>query len=499
SVGMGGIDRVFKALRKALEDGNPQVAVKLIEVLQGLHVTSDMLPGGGSVSIEQKPMDLGNGPGTSNASSAATSQPSQVTPPADKPAETPKDKPAETPKDKPADTPGDKPADMPKDKPAETPGDKPAETPGEKPPEGGSEEKPKKVGLRPGATRKVFADSTGGGANGESLCAALVYPDKRVRYAAAICLANLNPSRPFSNQDKVVENLMDALSETGQRVVLVVERDLDLKNKIVGLLRESGYMVFATQSGNDGINRAKSFPGEDLIIVSSELNPDTTANEPVEFQFIQQLQEDYRTKTIPCIVLTPSKRSVEMQKLVDEKLAVDVITPDIDRITIDGRIKKIFEGEEYKRDEKARNDDVAKRAALAIASIPQDHTVLDVGKVAPALASCLAASRPDDVKIAAMKAIQTLGPKARAACLDTLTNLLKTKTNSVDVREGAAQAIGECIKGQAVSGDTFQVLKEAFGETPDEERIWKPVGLALGKATLTGDQAREVFEAHRID
>ncbi len=186
-----------------------------------------------------------------------------------------------------------------------------------------------------------------------------------------------------------------------------------------------------------------------------------------------------------------------MQKLVDEKLAIDVITPEIDRLTLDGRIKKIFEGEEYKRDEKARNDEIAKRAALALAAIPQDHTVLDVGKAAPALAAALQASRPDDVKIAAMKAIQSLGPKARQACLEPLTGLLKVETNSVDVREAAAQAIGECVKGQTVAGDTFKVLKEAFGDP--EERIWKSVGYALGKATLTGEQAREVFEQHRID
>src|SRR5436305_13069524 len=55
----GGYSRVFKALRKALEDGNSQVAVQLIDTLQGLHVTGEMLPTG-SVTIEQKPMETAN-------------------------------------------------------------------------------------------------------------------------------------------------------------------------------------------------------------------------------------------------------------------------------------------------------------------------------------------------------------------------------------------------------------------------------------------------------
>jgi CheY-like chemotaxis protein len=340
------------------------------------------------------------------------------------------------------------------------------------------------------------AVSSGGGA-GESLCAALVYHDKRVRYAAAIALANLNPSKPFANQEKVVDNLIDALGETGQRVVLVVERDLDLRNRIVGLLRESGYMVFSTESGNDGVNRAKSFPGEDLIIVSSELNRDGGGADPVDTEFIEHLRDDYRTKTIPCIILTPSSHAAEKQQLVDEKLAADVITPEIDRVGIDSKIKKIFEGEEYKRDEKARNDEISKRAALALAAVPQDHTVLQVERAGPALAGCLAPSRPDDVKVAAMKAIAAIGPKVRGACLDALTLVFKDKNNSVDVREAAAIAIGECVKGQAFSGDAFKALKAGCAE--DEERIWSAASFALGKANLTGDQKLEVFGELRIE
>jgi len=175
------------------------------------------------------------------------------------------------------------------------------------------------------------SSSGGGGAVGDSLCAALVYHDKRVRYEAAIALANLNPNSDFANKDKVLDNLIDALGESGQRVVLVVERDLDLRNRIVGLLRESGYMVFSTSPGLDGLNRAKSFPGEDLIIVSSELNKDGAGGDPIEIQFIDELKQDYRTKTIPCMVLTPGARQAEMQKLVDEKNAADVITPEVDR------------------------------------------------------------------------------------------------------------------------------------------------------------------------
>jgi HEAT repeat protein len=503
---VGGIGRIFKALQKAQEDGNSQVAVKLIEMLDDCNVTADMLPGPGAVSIAQRSnADWGSGGVEESRGSSTTNEPgppSQASP-ANSGDNTPPPPPAppppadNTPPPAPPAPPPPPPADN-NPKPAEPP--KPVDTP---PPDNNQPKvKPRRVSsVPPAPTEKRFAEAGGGGsADGTPLCAALVYHDKRVRYAAAIALARLNPNKPFANMEKVTENLADALGETGQRVVLVVERDLETKNKIVGILREAGYMVFSTQSGMDGLNRARSFPGEDLIIVSSELNPPEgtgSLTDPVEFQFIQELRDDYRTKTIPAIVLTPTRREAEMKKLVDEKIASDVITPEIDKVQLDTKIKAIFAGDEYKRDEKARNDDVSKRAALAIAEIPQDHTVLAVQNLGPALAGCLNPSRPDDVKIAAMKAIAAVGPKLRGACLEALLGLIKDKNFSVDVREAACNAVGEVVKGQDFQGDGFKTLESAAGE--DEDRINASACKALSKARLTGEQAREVFESYRIE
>src|SRR5581483_3275151 len=151
-----------------------------------------------------------------------------------------------------------------------------------------------------------------------------------------------------------------------------------------------------------------------------------------------------------------------------EKIASDVITPEIDKVELDGKIKAIFASDEFKRDEKARNDEIAKRAALAIASIPQDHTVMNVSALGAALAGCLQPSRPDEVKIAAMKAIAAIGPKIRGATLDPLLIVLKDKNFSVDVREACCNAIGEVVKGQDLQGDGFKALEAAAGE--DEDR-----------------------------
>ncbi|HBP20142.1 MAG TPA: hypothetical protein DEA08_20425 [Planctomycetes bacterium] len=334
---------------------------------------------------------------------------------------------------------------------------------------------------------------------GAALSAALTYGDKRVRYAAAIALAHLNPSVDFSNSEKVMENLIDALGESGQRVVLVVERDRAIRNRVVGLLRELGYMTFGVESGRDGLVRAKSFPSQDLVLVSSELNPDGDGGEPIEIQFIDDLRADYRTKPVKVMVLTPEERAQNMQTLVDDGRALDVVTPEVDKATLSDKLNRAFGSAEDQRDEKARSDKIAERAALAIASLSQGHTKYDINSAADALAKNVRrdTGRPDAVRLACLKALAAIGAPAKGAALEVLLREFRDDTNSIEVRRMLPVAIGELIKAQDVSGDTFQVLKNALKD--EDEQIWRNSGRALGKGKLSGEQAREVYSEQRIE
>ncbi|MGE0713211.1 MAG: HEAT repeat domain-containing protein [Planctomycetota bacterium] len=335
---------------------------------------------------------------------------------------------------------------------------------------------------------------------GKAISAALTYGDKRVRYAAAIAMAHINPAVEFANGDKVMVNLVDALGESGQRVVLVVERDRATRNRIVGLLRELGYMTFGVESGRDGLVRAKSFPSQDLILVSSELNPGGDGGEPIEIQFIDDLRKDYRTKPVKVMVLTPDERAETMKTLVDEGRALDIVTPQIDKANLGEKLKKAFGSDEDQRDEKARSDKIAERAALAIASLRRGHTKFDITQAADALAKNVRkdAGRPDAVRLACLQALAAIGAPAKAAALEILLKEFRDKdANSLEVRRAIPVAVGELIKAQEVSGDTFQVLKNALKE--EDEQVWRNAGHALGKGKLTGEQAREVFQEQRLE
>jgi CheY-like chemotaxis protein len=522
-----GPDDVLAALGKAMADQRAPNAIFLIERLQELNIDSSLLAGGGSVTfLPEAERDAGAAP----------------TRPAPAPAPAPRSEPQPAPArdDTPAptrvedDDDGDEGAPSLDDDDEGAPslddddgdegapsldddeGDAPA--PRRRRPRRVSQAQPgtvpasgrragPRLGYRGGraALPEDAADGVSHSGPGEimtggaALSAALTYGDKRVRYAAAIALAQLNPTSSFANSDQVMVNLIDALGESGQRVILVVERDRGNRNRILGLLRELGYMAFGVEDGRGGLMRTKAFPGEDMVIVSSELNPAGEGSDPLEFQFIDNLREDYRTKHIKVMVLTPEERVDEMQTLVDGGRAVDVVTPDVDKATLNDKLLAAFGNEADQRDEKARSDKIAERAARAIAGIPTGHTTFEIASASAALVKNVRrdSGRPDSVRLACLAALEAIGPAAREVGIEILTNEFQDETNSIEVRRALPRAIGEILKGSEIPGETFQLLKAALGS--EDTELWRNAGYALGKAKLTGAQALEVFNEQRLE
>lgn len=492
-----GAQGILSALGKALADQRAPVAVFLIERLQELRLEDDLLASSSGWQVAAE--------GASGPAARPTPPPARPTPPPSTPKpEEPKPTP---PKPTPVpDAPEDD-APPPPDDDAPPPPDEPA--PPRRAPRRvsqGASSGGDRYGYRAPFfgidARAIGASGTTGSfpTGGQAIAAALEYGDKRVRYAAAIALAHVNPTGDF-NAAKVMENLIDALGESGQRVVLVVEKDRHYRNKLVGLLRDLGYMAFGVESGRDGLIRSKTFPAQDLILVSSELNTEgdpARGDDPLEFEFIDSLKNDYRTKHVKVMVIAPQERHAVMQSLVDEGRALDVLDPDIDKATLADKLTRAFGSEEDQRDEKSRSDKICARAALAIAGLRPGHTKIDIAQAANALATNAKreAGRPDEVRVAVLKGLSAVGAPGKGE-LETLTREFTDSTNSIEVRRALATAMGDVCRGSAMPDDAFKALLAALAD--EDEELHTNAGYALGKAQLTGAQALEVFKAQRLE
>lgn len=334
-------------------------------------------------------------------------------------------------------------------------------------------------------------------APGASLIAALNYPDKRVRYAAAEALVFMNPIQPFLDSNKVVPALIEALGESAPRVILVIENDLQIANRLVQFIREIGYMPVLERDGLNGLTRAKSFPTQDLVIISTEL-PDMKA-----FEIIDALREDYRTKDTPIFVTAPETRLRVIRGLYAGR-ADDIVNNKIDKLALRDKLDKAFTLPQARQDAPARAIEIARKAAEALAHIDLKNAnysnwTLAVGPLEEVCQKGTT-NQPrrldyDVVRLPAMVALGRMGESARGT-LDTLCDIFSNDNNKKEIRVGAADAIGGIIrpthKGSAL---VYTTLREGLNDR--ELEVQNAAAKALGKADWTPEENFGVFEDQR--
>jgi len=509
-----GDGQLGKALRKALEERRVLIAVAMIETLRDMPMEDGLLPAEGS-NLQGYIRPPTAGPGLTQPPGAA---------PAPAPAPAPTPRPAAAPA---SPQPAPAPAPQPQPQPREEPRPAPAPTPKPADPEE-PRRPPRRVsdatpGTPPGAydpghelagsgsgrievvevpdpILEVLQDArpartlqSSGEAWCASLAAALSYDDKRVRYAAAEALLRLAPARKFADSRKVVTELAAALGETGSRVVLVVARDDQIRNRLVGILRKLNHLAFAVPSAREGIVRARSFPAEDLVIIHTELNEGGRADDFEVAEFMKQMEADYRTAGTPVFVATPRKEIETREKTLGDK-AKAILPEEVDEIVLKDKIDALFPPDDVGRDPKTKAIQVARAAAEALAGSDPRVSVFPLNEAIPALIATLE-TQPNVVRIPAMRALGKL--RAREA-VDKLLLVFDEKSNPQDVRIAAAYALGECLRGAGpIPEKVYTSLRDALGE--GDTVLFDAVAKALGKAQLSREQWREVFEQQRIE
>ncbi|MHC4830241.1 MAG: hypothetical protein ACYTFT_07790, partial [Planctomycetota bacterium] len=321
-----------------------------------------------------------------------------------------------------------------------------------------------------------------------ALAAALIYDDKRVRYAAAEALVRMAPNRKFAGADRVTDNLSGAIRESGNRVILVVARDQQVRNRLISIVRQLNYMPFAVVSGKAAIVRTRTAPVHDAVIAHTEnLNQDLSSAE-----FLEQVKKDYRTQKLPILFATPSADVRRKTQLFPT--AAGVISDEIDPVVLRDKLEALWSDEEYSRpnDPKRKSIEVAKSAANSIAEANPETSIFKLSECVPALIEAVQ-NQPAEVQIPALRALGRL--QAREAA-DQAALVFENTRNKPQVRVAAAYCLGEALRDQTVPTNVFQAMLTAM-EKGDRE-LYRACGEALGKTRLKRDQAIEMFERLRV-
>jgi len=103
--------------------------------------------------------------------------------------------------------------------------------------------------------------------DGESpVISAMHYPDRLVRFEAAIAVAQALPQQPFPGQERVVPTLAEALAQTGKPGALVLGESQDVVNQLSGSL-SGAYSVRGGTTAEAVVAAAQDLPGIDVLVI----------------------------------------------------------------------------------------------------------------------------------------------------------------------------------------------------------------------------------------
>jgi hypothetical protein len=101
---------------------------------------------------------------------------------------------------------------------------------------------------------------------------AMVFPDRLVRYEAAMGLAASFPDKAFVGQERVVPLLAEALGQTGQTNLLLIDTSLDKLNDLRTQLAPLGYGMAWGTSVEGAIDAAQSLSSVDCVVIGADVD-----------------------------------------------------------------------------------------------------------------------------------------------------------------------------------------------------------------------------------
>ncbi len=330
------------------------------------------------------------------------------------------------------------------------------------------------------------------------LLSALLHKDKRVRYHAAEAVVKINPLRPFSECRRVIETLQEAMGEWDSRVVLVVDEDDESRNKMVEWISQMNMVPFAVNNGEEGMRKAKSFPPEDLMILSTEL-VDIHA-----IHIVNSLKEDFQSRDIPVLVVTPEGKKNNAEELYQKIAQVKgIFSKPFAEIEVKSLIKKTLE--KYQSNYKAKATQIATRAVQALASIQSSSVLFPYLKESGEALGKVLSNDNDEIRLAAIRALGNLG---EVKVVPALLDLVISQNISLAVRMQAADSLGMILSKTQTSLDkenvariTVLLSQKELDKREDKEnfaQFQEKIYSLLGRANLVSDIRREVFTTQQL-
>jgi hypothetical protein len=248
------------------------------------------------------------------------------------------------------------------------------------------------------------------GANGKQpVLRALTYPDRRVRYSAALSLAQALPQDSFPDSGRVVPVLAEAVRLGSHPVALVLSADQTMGNQLAATLREMGHDTIAGGSLAELGQAINLRAGVDVIV--TDQSPDAVV------ELLARTASDYKLSAAPIIVVTSPGAQIELrQRLGDEsRVMAASVSADQLRSAIEQGVQRVAGS--AMSSEEAQTYALAAIQTLAHVGLTGNR-LFNISDAQPALIAALADERPVIQTAAANALAQLSGSAAQVAIAD---------------------------------------------------------------------------------
>ncbi len=305
---------------------------------------------------------------------------------------------------------------------------------------------------------------------------ALSFPDREVRFSAAMAIGQILPRKEVENQDLVIDILAEALRQKGKRFAMIIDKNQNDRNTLAGQLRDSNVYasVIADEYFSSAVKEARRMPSMDLIVLEYGIE------NPSVKETLEIVKGDYRLAFCPTVLLTPHVSLPSAQELAAEYPFVDVVVKGStveDILKIEQEILAVNNARVFKGD---LSDTYATRAAELLRQLAlTNNKILPIGNAEPALinaireerseiqkSAILALARMDSVDaqraLAQMALDVEVDPQIRMMLFTNLSISAKQFGNLL-LAEHISEMYDKIVSSVTVDADLRKVASEAYG------------------------------------
>ena len=313
------------------------------------------------------------------------------------------------------------------------------------------------------------------------LVEALTYPDKRVRFLAALALANALPTETFEGKGLVISVLGEALRQRGVNWALVIAGDEQVANRIKGVVRAGGWDVIDAADFGEAVTAAARVSGLDLVIIA------TTSPSPSDL--VLPIQKDSNLANTPIVTFGPkTSMLVELASKDDSLVLGDIADNDQSISEAFNAAAKIVSGQTL---DAAEAQDWALRAAGALQRLGQtSNSVYDLVRALSALTAAL----DDDRDVLATAAAAALAEMVFTEAQQAIMKLVFNTNLAEAVRISALNSVTVSVRrfGNSLeAADAAGVLKIVADS--DSDALRNAAAQLLGAMNLQSEQIKSLI------